>query len=98
VLQSFLQGILDQHKKMQLKGSSSSSVSISLTISEMVPKSIMTDERRLYQIVDNLLINARKFTKGGSITLECTVDRCSLLIVPRAGVSRWSARWTGTVY
>jgi signal transduction histidine kinase len=75
-LQSFLQGILNQHKKHQVE-SSSDSVDISLQIGEVVPRVIMTDERRLYQIVNNLITNAGKFTQNGSIRLACCVDSIS---------------------
>jgi len=39
------------------------------------PPYIIADEKRLMQIINNLLVNAAKFTNQGSITLEIILDK-----------------------
>jgi signal transduction histidine kinase len=72
-LKSFLQEILDQLRHQR----DCSSVDLSLEISGLVPPVILADEGRLFQIVNNLLMNAAKFTKSGSIRIECSVESFS---------------------
>ncbi len=53
------------------------SITLSHTISPDVPQHIMGDVNRLLQILLNLLGNAIKFTKGGSVELKITTQKQS---------------------
>jgi signal transduction histidine kinase/DNA-binding response OmpR family regulator len=53
------------------------SVTLDLKIDDLVPNKIRIDEKRLSQMVTNLLTNAAKFTQAGSIKLTCVLLRAS---------------------
>lgn len=55
-----------------IKHSSNATLLFSCEMSELV---LYTDENRLRQMLINLLINATKFTKEGTITLSISMDR-----------------------
>lgn len=44
-----------------------------LKIEGKLPEAILCDERRLRQVLDNLLTNANRYTRQGQITLTCSV-------------------------
>jgi CheY-like chemotaxis protein len=46
-----------------------------------VPPLVMGDALRVRQVLNNLVSNAMKFTKSGSIAVRCTVDESSALAV-----------------
>jgi signal transduction histidine kinase len=44
---------------------------LQIVIAPSVPYSVLSDERRLKQVIINLISNALKFTDEGSIIIEC---------------------------
>ncbi|MDA0245497.1 MAG: GAF domain-containing protein [Chloroflexi bacterium] len=57
------------HSRAMAKG-----LAFRLTAASTLPRSVVTDERRLTQILMNLLENALKFTSTGQVTLEVTAE------------------------
>src|SRR4030095_1068758 len=50
-------------------------ISFAITLSERLPKSMMTDTTRLQQILKNLLSNAFKFTAHGQVNMSIEVAK-----------------------
>jgi len=63
-------------------------LSFSSSIDPRLPEAILGDDRRLRQIIINLLGNAIKFTKEGSVSLEvtCPEDDCWAIQVTDTGI------------
>ena len=61
---------LDQLVQMFRIQAQSSSLSFAIDISAHVPKQVFADEKRLRQILINLLSNAFRYTNAGSVTLK----------------------------
>lgn len=55
-----------------IKHTSNAAIRFQTTLDELI---LYTDENRLRQLLINLLVNATKFTKEGSITLEISIDK-----------------------
>lgn len=49
-------------------------IDVNLQIAPMVPDTVLGDPTRLTQILNNLVGNAVKFTKEGSVTLDISID------------------------
>lgn len=65
-LRDFIQGVLSIHElQFNIKD-----VSLICECDEILPDFIISDPRRLRQILNNLLSNALKFTEEGSVTLK----------------------------
>ena len=54
--------------------SSSKGLELTIKLAPNVPHIVVSDERRLKQVIINLLSNALKFTNEGSITIEVEFD------------------------
>ena len=54
--------------------SSTKGLELTYNLAAGVPHSVISDERRLKQVIINLLSNALKFTNEGSITIEVEFD------------------------
>ena len=54
--------------------SSSKGLELTFKLAPNVPHIVVSDERRLKQVIINLLSNALKFTNEGSITIEVEFD------------------------
>jgi signal transduction histidine kinase/HAMP domain-containing protein len=67
----------------------------SIRIDQSVPETIRTDEKRLQQVVLNLLSNAFKFTSDGEVTLSSRRSGVSTNIRARAGRPAISVTDTG---
>ncbi|MFN9857488.1 MAG: sensor histidine kinase, partial [Pseudanabaena sp.] len=66
-------------------------IQLQLIINPDLPNAIIIDERRMRQLLINLLINAVKFTpKGGVVTLEVKLDDVSLYETEEMHKSRLS--------
>jgi CheY-like chemotaxis protein len=65
---------MDQHVNL-VRFKLQKSVSLDLKVDDLVPHEIIIDEKRLSQMVTNLLTNAAKFTQSGSIKLTCVLLR-----------------------
>ncbi|MBN2442654.1 MAG: response regulator [Spirochaetales bacterium] len=62
-------------------------IKFTLSIGEEVPEYVYGDEKRVQQIIVNLLGNAFKFTKEGSITIDCQyVDEKAYLSIADTGI------------
>jgi len=48
---------------------------LKVSLAPGVPSSVTSDERRLKQVIINLISNALKFTNKGSISVECDFNR-----------------------
>jgi len=65
-----LPDIIDEKLRLVRPYLGEKSICLNLNISDEVPKEFIGDATRIGQIVMNLLSNAAKFTKAGSITVE----------------------------
>jgi PAS domain S-box-containing protein len=70
-LQVFLKTIFKTHQAAALE----KGLDIKLDIDENIPELICTDQLKLYQTLQNLLGNAIKFTKKGSIHIDVALNR-----------------------
>jgi signal transduction histidine kinase len=71
--------------------STSKQVSLTTAISEQVPKYVATDSVRLYQVLNNLVHNAVKFTELGTIEVKVCFETSE-----RGGVLFCAVKDTGT--
>ena len=60
---------------------SSKGLELSINVAPNVPQIVLSDERRLKQVIINLLSNALKFTNEGSITIEVEFDKNSMKLL-----------------
>jgi PAS domain S-box-containing protein len=65
-LEKLVQKIVRSHHNDQ--------VELSLTVNERIPNSVIGDEKRLTQILSNLIHNAVKFTSSGGVFVELKLD------------------------
>lgn len=70
-----LKKLISNIKKLNQVRAEEKENSIKLMIDDDVPNFLMGDSLRLGQIISNLVSNAVKFTKNGSITVELTLQR-----------------------
>ena len=70
ISQQKLSDIVDSLKKTYKQTAEEKNLKYSSRIDPSLPDSIVTDEKRLLQILKNLLSNAFKFTEKGSVTLN----------------------------
>lgn len=59
----------------------SKGLELSINFADNVPHIVVSDERRLKQVIINLLSNALKFTNEGSITIEVEFDTNSMKLL-----------------
>lgn len=64
-----LEGFSDNIKGMFSRIASDRGLDLSISVAEGLPKTILTDPQRVWQIVKNLLSNAFKFTEKGGVEL-----------------------------
>lgn len=55
-------------------------INFTINVAKHVPKEFKSDERRLSQVLINLLSNALKFTRFGEIGIEVSFDKSSRLL------------------
>lgn len=65
-LRDFSREIIKRH----LQAARKKGIQLSLKVADSVPNCVLGDERRLAQILDNLIVNAIKFTNCGMVVVE----------------------------
>ncbi|MGY3715952.1 response regulator [Sutcliffiella cohnii] len=73
-LQKNVKEMLETIEQQFLPVATEKKLKFSINIGETVPSTINTDEKKLQQILKNLLSNAFKFTEEGSVTLQIDYD------------------------
>tara|TARA_B110000285_G_scaffold17663_1_gene17210 strand:+ start:546 stop:749 length:204 start_codon:yes stop_codon:yes gene_type:complete len=58
-------------KDMFVLQATAKGLNLQIDIAPSVPYSVRSDERRLKQVIINLISNSLKFTNEGSIIIEC---------------------------
>ncbi|MEW6984031.1 ATP-binding protein [Colwelliaceae bacterium 6471] len=65
--------LIDKALKLNIELANSKGLEVFIDIEDDVPFTVLTDEMRLIQVLNNLLNNAVKFTKSGEIRLTVSV-------------------------
>ena len=66
----YIRQVLEEVKQVLFMSAKNKGISLSLVVDESVPEAIMTDELRLRQILLNLINNAIKYTREGSVEVS----------------------------
>ena len=70
-----LDEVLNHMRDMFQLQMDSKNINFIINVSKHVPKEFKSDERRLSQVLINLLSNALKFTRQGEIRIEVSFDK-----------------------
>lgn len=81
-----LRSLLEDINKIFVLKANEKNILFNIKIEDTLPDILFGDERRVYQIVMNLVSNAFKFTKDGMVLIDCRYQQ---------GVTRISVRDTG---
>ncbi|MBN1799597.1 MAG: substrate-binding domain-containing protein [Spirochaetales bacterium] len=76
-----IRDLLDDIKKMFILKASEKNVGFAIKVAESVPEYLYGDERRVNQIILNLVSNAFKFTKQGEIRIDCRYENKKTLTI-----------------
>lgn len=79
-LQKDVKEMIETIEQQFLPVATEKKLKFSIKIGETVPPAISTDEKKLQQILKNLLSNAFKFTEEGSVTLQIDYDQNKKLL------------------
>lgn len=70
-----LDNLLDYFRALYESEAQKKGLSFSVSADEDIPKLLIGDRNRLQQVISNLLSNAFKFTRNGSINLSCSLEK-----------------------
>lgn len=81
--------------RMFSAGAKQKGLDLSISLADDLPEYICGDQQRLRQIISNLLGNAIKFTRQGTVSLEITSEQAPLAATPDKAVLHIEVRDTG---